>query len=394
MPVVVDPDSGTVAALLPALPAGTQGVESGDRLLAWLDTHPAEYVVVLGPHVAVEEALLLCEGLRVSRPTVSLLLVVETVDTHLLTRAMQSGVREVLLVGELDGLAGAVARAEELRLALRGPAGAVQAGRVVTLFSPKGGVGKTTLAVNLALALADGGARRVCLVDLDLAFGDVAISMQLFPTHSIEHAIGSEAVLDLPLVEGLLTRYEGTLMVLAAPNHPDVRDRVTGLLVSRLLRTLRTGFDYIVLDSAPTFDEQTLTALDESDECVMIGALDIPTLKNVKIGLETLTSLSIAAGHHHLVLNRADDAAGLTVAKAEEILGQEIPTKIGTSYDVAVATNSGVPIIASMPDHPVSVAIRDLATRLGAAPIGPADQQQPAVAATDRAAARRLKIRR
>ena len=393
MPVVVDPDSGTIAALLPALPSGTQGVDSGDRLLAWLDQHPAEYVVVLGPHVAAEEALLLCEGLRVSRPTVSLLMVVETIDTPLLTRAMQSGVREVLLVGELDGLAGAVVRAEELRLALRGPGGAVQAGRVVTLFSPKGGVGKTTLAVNLALALADGGARRVCLVDLDLAFGDVAISMQLFPTHSIEQAIGSEAVLDLPLIEGLLTRYEGTLMVLAAPNHPDVRDRVTGLLVSRLLRTLRTGFDYIVLDSAPTFDEQTLTALDESDECVMIGALDIPTLKNVKIGLETLTSLSIAAGHHHLVLNRADDAAGLTVAKAEEILGQEIPTRIGTSYDVAVATNSGVPIIASLPDHPVSVAIRDLATRLGAAPIGPVDQQSPGAGA-DRATARRLKIRR
>ncbi len=393
MPVIVDPDSSTVAALLPALPVGTQGVESGDRLLAWLDQHPTEYLVVLGPHVAAEEALLLCEGLRVSRPTVTLLLVADSIDTTLLTRAMQAGVREVLLVSELGGLSAAAARADELRLALRGPGGAVQAGRVITIFSPKGGVGKTTLAVNLALALADGGARRVCLVDLDLAFGDVAIAMQLFPTHSIEHAIGSEAVLDLPLVEGLLTRYEGTLMVLAAPTHPDVHDRITGLLVSRLLRTLRTGFDYVVIDTAPTFDEQTLTALDESDECVMIGTLDIPTLKNVKIGLETLTSLNIADGHHHLVLNRADDTVGLTAAKAEEILGTEIPTKVGTSYDVAVATNSGVPIIASSPGHPVSLAIRDLASRLGAAPVGPADQPSPATA-PDRSTGRRLKIRR
>ncbi len=393
MPVIVDTENGTIGAMLPALPPGTQGVDSGDRLLAWLDQHPAEYLVVLGPHMPSEEALLLSEGLRVTRPMVSVLMVVEVVETTLLTRAMQAGVREVLLVGEHAGLAGAAARAEELRLALRGPDGAVQAGRVVTLFSPKGGVGKTTLAVNLALALADGGARRVCLVDLDLAFGDVAISMQLFPTHSIEQAIGSESVLDLALVEGLLTPYGSSLMVLAAPNHPDVRERISGHLVSSLVRTLKTGFDYVVLDTPPSFDEQTLTALDESDECVMIGTLDIPTLKNVKIGLETLASLSIADGHHHLVLNRADDATGLTAAKAEVILGREIPTRLDASYDVAVGTNSGVPIIVANPNHPVSLAIRELATRLGGGPVGPTDLV-PGAVPPERSSGRRLKIRR
>src|SRR5688572_16036269 len=156
-------------------------------------------------------------------------------------------------------------------------------GRIVTVFSPKGGVGKTTVSVNLALALADKGARQVCLVDLDLAFGDVAITMQLFPSHSIEHAIGAENALDASIVDPLLTRHADSLMVLAAPSMPDARDRVTPALVSRMLRTLQQQFDFVVVDTAPNFDEQTLTALDEVDECIIVATLDVPTLKNVKV---------------------------------------------------------------------------------------------------------------
>ncbi len=99
------------------------------------------------------------------------------------------------------------------------------------------------------------------------------------PNHSLEHAIGSEDSLDLALLDGLLTRHRDSLMVLAAPAHPDVRERVTPLLVARILRTLREGFDYVVVDTAPSFDEQVLTALDETDECVVVATLDVPTLR-------------------------------------------------------------------------------------------------------------------
>ena len=151
-----------------------------------------------------------------------------------------------------------------------------RSGHIITVFSPKGGVGKTTTAVNLALALADHGARKVCLVDLDLAFGDVAITMQLFPAHTIEEAIGAEELLDFSMVEGLLTRHEESLMVLAAPAGPDARDRVSASLISRVLRTLKQEFDYVVVDTCPSFDELTLQALDETDECVIIATLDVP----------------------------------------------------------------------------------------------------------------------
>ena len=364
MPVAVDTETSAVTALLSGMPPGSQGVDSVDRMRAWLGQHGDEYVVVLGPHLDLDDCLKVCEDLRVSRPTVSVVLVRDKLDTGVLGSAMKAGARDVVAVDDTEAIRSAVDRARELWTALRGPSGAQQLGRVVTVFSPKGGVGKTTMAVNLALALTERGARRVCLVDLDLAFGDVAITMQLFPTHSIEHAIGSEHDLDVDQLDDLLTRHDKSLMVLAAPAHPDARERVTPALVTRVLRTLRESFDHVVVDTAPAFDEQVLTALDETDECIIVATLDVPTLKNVKVALETLDMLDIARGHRHLLLNRADDAVGIGPDKVETILGMPIATQVGSSIAIAASTNSGVPLVVDSPDHPGSTALRALAASL------------------------------
>ncbi|UMG92060.1 ATPase, T2SS/T4P/T4SS family [Nocardioides sp. TF02-7] len=344
------------------MPAGSHAVAAADRMYVWLDQRTDEYAVALGPSVPVEVALSCAEDLRITKPTVSVVLVRDQFDTDLLTRAMQAGVRDVVTTDDEKGLTKAVERAHQLHQALRGPGGARQMGRIVTVFSPKGGVGKTTASVNLALALADKGARKVCLVDLDLAFGDVAITMQLFPTHSIEQAVGSEDSVDLAMIEGLLTRHQDSLSVLAAPAHPDVRERVTPLLISRILRALRDGFDYVVVDTSPSFDDATLTALDETDECVVIATLDVPTLKNVKVALETMDMLNIARGHRHLLLNRADDAVGISVDKVESILAMPVAAQVQTAMDIAAATNAGTPIVTERPTHPASRAFLELAS--------------------------------
>jgi pilus assembly protein CpaE len=371
MPVIVDPDSATARRLLGALPPGCQWVDTTERLLPWLAQHTDEYVVVLGPDISFEEAVAVCEGLRQARPTTSVVLVRPALDTAVLARAMQAGAREVVAINDLHLVAGAVSRAQQFSQALRGPSAAKHNGSVVAIFSPKGGVGKTTVAVNLALALTDKGTRPVCLVDFDLAFGDVAITLQLFPTHTVEHAIGSEDELDSTLLGSLLTPYQDSLKVLAAPSHPDVRERISPLLISKTLRTLRTMFDYIVVDTAPAFDEQTLTALDETDECVIVATLDVPTLKNVKVALDTLEMLNIGRGHRHLLLNRADDAVGIGAEKVETILGLEVSSQITTSIDIAAATNAGTPIIAASPNHPSSAAFRNLAVMLSGEPLTP-----------------------
>lgn len=371
MPIVVDTDTDTIAALMPAVPAGAHSIEQMDRLQPWLENRQEEYVVVLGPHVDLAEAVALADGMRLTRPSTSVVLVREEVDAQTMRESMHAGVRDVVQLTDLDSIRAAVDRAYQLYVALRGPGGAMHQGRIVTVFSPKGGVGKTTVSVNLALALADRGARKVCLVDLDLAFGDVAITLQLFPGHTIEHAIGSEDALDAPLLESLLTRHADSVMVLAAPNHPDVRERVTPMLVSRILKALRESFDYIVVDTAPAFDEQTLTALDETDECVIVATLDVPTLKNVKVALETLEMLDIARDHRHLLLNRADDNVGLGADRVESILGMPVASMVETSMDIAAATNAGQPLMSQNPQHSFSSSLREFSTRLTGQPLAP-----------------------
>ncbi len=371
MPIVVDTDTETITALMSAVPTGAHSIEQMDRLQPWLDNRQEEYVVVLGPHVDLADDVSLADGMRLTRPSTSVVLVRKEVDAHTMRESMHAGVRDVVQLTDIDSVRAAVDRAYQLYVALRGPGGAMHQGRIVTVFSPKGGVGKTTVSVNLALALADRGARKVCLVDLDLAFGDVAITLQLFPNHTIEHAIGSEDAIDAPLLESLLTRHADSVMVLAAPNHPDVRERVTPMLVSRILKALRESFDYIVVDTAPAFDEQTLTALDETDECVIVATLDVPTLKNVKVALETLEMLDIARDHRHLLLNRADDNVGLGAERVESILGMPVASLVETSMEIAAATNAGHPLMSQNPQHTFSTSLREFATRLTGQPIAP-----------------------
>ncbi len=389
MPVVVEPDAGLRAELLTALPGGTHGVESTSRLLAWLDHRADEYVVVIGPKIDLHDALETCERLHFARPGTSVILVRPDVDTDTLRSAMQAGARDVVAEGEHAALAAAVDRAHQFWVALRGPNATGHMGKVVTVFSPKGGVGKTTMSVNLALALSDRGTRQVCLVDLDLAFGDVAITMQLFPSHSIEHAVGAEDSMDYEVISGLLTRHEDGLVVLAAPSLPDARDRVTPALVSHTLRILQAQYDFVVVDTAPAFDDQTLMALDETDECVIVATLDVPTLKNVKVALETLDMLHIAMDHRHLLLNRADDAVGIGPDKVEAILGMRVAAEVATSMDIAAATNAGTPIVLSQPQHPSSLAIKELASKLSGGTVGTSTSSSTTSDAEDDHASRR-----
>jgi len=382
MPVAIDPDQDVVTDLLKGLPAGSQGVASLDRMRAWLTQHHDEYAVVLGPNVDIMAALGICDELRTTRPTISVVLARYDVSTELLSAAMQAGAREVVNAADPGAVEASVSRAYELFAALRGPSGATQLGKIITVWSPKGGVGKTTMAVNMALALSEQGARKVCLVDMDLAFGDVAITMQLFPTHTIEQAIGAENSLDADLLSGLLTRHADSLMILAAPTHPDVRDRISPALVAAVLKTLRQTFDYIVVDTAPAFDEQTLTALDETDELVLVATLDVPTLKNVKVALETLELLQVAEGHRYLLLNRADDEVGISADRVENILGLAPAAKVATSVEIAAATNAGQPIMLKNPSHPSSFAVKTLASQLSGLDIAAPEGAAPAQAST------------
>ena len=229
------------------------------------------------------------------------------------------------------------------------------------------------------------------MVDLDLAFGDVAITMQLIPEHTITEAAASEEDLDFSLLQKLLTRHESGLTILAAPTHPEGRDLITATLARRVIQTLRRHFDFVVIDTPPGFDDQVLGAFDETDECIIVATLDVPTIKNTKVAIETLDLLNLVPANRHLVLNRADEEVGLSQANVEDILGMKVSVALPSSPAVASATNHGQPIVLSKPDHPVSKAITGFARQLAGEAVRPRSRpSRPSVACSvARSSARR-----
>jgi pilus assembly protein CpaE len=231
-------------------------------------------------------------------------------------------------------------------------------GVVVTVFSAKGGCGKTTLASNLAASLADGGRREVCLVDLDLNFGDVAIVLQLFPAHTLADAVPMVETLDLPAVMSLLTPHSPGLSALVAPVEPGSAETIPQSLITTIISLLREQFAFIVIDTPPAFTDHVLAAFDQSDLIALLATLDIPALKNLKLTLETLDLLNYPRERLRVVLNRADSKVGLALAEVEKTLRVPIALHIPSSRAVPASINRGVPIMLDDPNHPVSVAIR------------------------------------
>jgi pilus assembly protein CpaE len=339
---------------------------AGD-LASMLRQNPAEMLAVLGPGVELEDALGVAAEYRVSRPAMGVILIRDRLDVGLLGEAIRSGVREVVAANDLAGLLAACARSLEVSRQMA-PVNVRRAGdtaefdaRVITVFAAKGGVGKTTLASNIAVALAAGGVRRVGLIDLDLAFGDVAIMLQLVPERSIADAVGLGDKLDETSVRAMLTPYAPGLDTLLAPAGPAEAERVTQGLVADVLRVAKGMFDFLVVDTPPQFTDHVLTALDASHVHVLLTTPDIPSLKNLRITLDTFDLLDLPKESRVVVLNRSDAKVGLTAADIERVIRAPIMAHVPSSRDVPVSINRGVPIMVDNPQHPVSKAIRDFA---------------------------------
>ncbi|MGH3471610.1 MAG: AAA family ATPase [Nocardioidaceae bacterium] len=368
MTVIVESDAASAEALHAAIGAGAALVPGIEHLRAHFEHHPGEYAVVLGPTVDIRAAVALADTLRVTLPTLGVILVRRRIDTTVLAEALRAGMREVVEERDLTGVNDAIARAYALHGALTAgsetPGEAAGSGILVTVFAAKGGVGKTTVATNLGAAIADNGKRSVCIVDLDLAFGDVSIVLQLFPVHTIADAVGMDSKLDPNVVESLLTDHSPGLKALAAPVQPDAKERISAGLIGKLLHILKERFDVVIVDTPPAFDEVVLQAFDESDLLLLIGTLDMPSLKSLKVSAETLSLLNHPKDRWRLVLNRADMKVGLTPAEVEKTLNMPITTHIPQSNDVPASINHGKPIVLENPKHPVSQSIRNLANEI------------------------------
>src|SRR5215470_13290865 len=352
-----------------------------------LDSDPAEMLVVIGPDTPASEALAFASRLRLSRPALGVLLVRERVDVELLSHALQSGVREVVPAGDYAALHAACRRSYEVSRRMLAPvstgppaaaAPPAAEGAIITVFAAKGGCGKTTLAVNLGVALARGTGRQVCVVDLDLAFGDVAISVQLDPVRTIVDAVPMAGHLDTTGAGSLLTRYRPGLEMLLAPVTPGDAEKVAPSLVGELLAVLRGMFDYIVVDTPAQFSEHVLTAMDASSQLVLLTTPDVSALKNLRVTLDMLDLLSYSRQIRSVVLNRSDSKVGLSVEDVERAVRCQLAAHVPSSRAVPISINKGTPITMTSAGHPVSQAIVNFAReRLLAAPAPPPAQRAP-----------------
>ena len=202
------------------------------------------------------------------------------------------------------------------------------------MFAAKGGCGKTTLAINLGVVLAMGTGQRVCIVDLDLAFGDVAISMQLDPARTVVDALPMAGHLDTTGAASLLTRYRPGPGDAAGAGHPRRRREDTPALVGELLTVLRSIFDFVVVDTPAQFSEHVLIAMDASDHHVLLTTPDVPALKNLRVTLDMLDLLSYPRQIRSVVLNRSDSKVGLSLEQVEQVVSCPISAHVPSSRAV------------------------------------------------------------
>ncbi|MDP9887117.1 AAA family ATPase [Pseudarthrobacter enclensis] len=353
----------TIASdILPAGPA---------ELFGLLNQEQPE-VLIIGPDVPYEEALRFAKVFDVQLPGLSLVLVSD-VQPEFLLHAMRAGVRDIL---------SPQADAAEIRVLLeracqsfatrhRSPdaqqAEANTKGLVIGVFSPKGGVGKTTLATNIAIGLGQIAPMSVVIVDLDLQFGDVASGLYLNPEHTVTDAVTPAAAQDSLVLKAFLTVHPAGIYALCAPPNPVDADHITPDQVSRLLEQLAQEFQYVVVDTAPGMPEIGLAAMEQCTDVVWVSAMDIPSLRGLRSGLEVLRQLEIMPESRHVVLNMADNKTGLNVQDVESTIGAPVDVSVPRSRAVARSTNRGIPLLQESKKDPAVKSLRQLVERFNPA---------------------------
>ncbi len=323
------------------------------------------------------------ESIRQKSPHIQVVILSVQGDQNYMRRAMLAGARDFLTKPPMgDELISAVRRAGEMarlersksaqaRIAPVVPSGAAGApvsalglaqGKIVTVYSPKGGTGCTTLAVNLALALHNEDTR-VVLVDANLQFGDVAVFVNEQGKNTIIDLAPRVDELDPDIVEEIMIKHEASgIHILAAPQRPEMAEKVSADQFGKVLNYLRRMYAYVVVDTAPILTDITLSAIDASDTIVLITTQDIPAIKNARLFLDLLQTMGIDRERIVFTMNRFDKRIAITPERVGENLKQEIKAVVPLDERVVIpAVNRGVPFMLDNKSQPVARGVFGLA---------------------------------
>lgn len=369
--LVVDQDDDFVASAkqlfdgsLPVartLEEASQTVSSGDVRM-----------ILVGPSYASDAAMEQLRALHNQDPSLVLMLVAEEVTADLLRKGMRSGVSDVLdtpldeekIEAAIEQFAHDVLRRQSPTTAApQAPTDERRSeGRIITVTSAKGGSGKTVLATNLALVLKRLPDAKVCLVDADLQFGDVCLVLQLEPRFTMVNAAHELHQLDAELLDSLLTEHPSGLKVLAAPLEPAFADDITTAGLMQMLDLLKESYDYVIVDTAAMLDELILSLIEKSDDILMLVDMDLPSVKNAKLALETLRLLKFSTANVQLVMNRSNSKSKLDNKEIEGALKMEIAASIPSDAVVAASVNEGRPVVETDPKSKVAKGFESVAS--------------------------------
>ncbi len=324
--------------------------DADGALLDLTSDRPA--VVVLGPDLPLEEALYLAGLVDREAPEITLLVAAEP-SPELWRRALQSGVRDVIATDMPDHevrriIDRALQRASRVGMPDTPGSAAGRRGRVVTVLAPKGGAGKTALATNLSVGLAQIRPGSAVLVDFDLQFGDVPTALGLQANHTIADATRS-AGLDLATLKVFLTRHESGLFVLAAPDSPAEGEEVAESRARRVVDLLAGEFPFVIVDTPAGLTEHALGALELSTDILLVCDMAVAGARGMRKVLDALDRLGMTEATRHIVLNRADSDVGLDPADVEHILGRPVDVELPSTRSMPLSMNQGTPLLTAAP---------------------------------------------
>jgi len=328
-------------------------------------------VIVLSPAIKDADALGVAEFIGRTSPASAVVLVRDRVSNGVMPMAMRAGIRDVIDLSQggeelREGLRRALAWAQNLR-GTGGPVvkdGADRKTTVISVFSSKGGTGKTFLAANLALALATEAEGDTAILDLELAVGDVFAYFGKTPDTPLQDIV---TLGDVPAREDVMnvgTSIADRLWAYGSPSDP-AAEPVTGQSMGQVIRALRTAFDYLVIDASAQYSDAALAAFDLSDTVLLVASLDVVGVRHLSIALQTLLSLGFPRDRFRVVLNRADSKVGISPGDIERVTKIKVDAEIPSSRLVPVSLNAGRPVVHSEPKSEVARAVIELAGQFG-----------------------------
>jgi pilus assembly protein CpaE len=296
------------------------------------------------------------------RPDWPIVVVTTSQATALVREVFTAGADDILTVTNPDQAGPETFFALQKAVTRRSgaPSDANATGELICVLGPKGGTGKTLTVANVSTALAEAGHSTV-VVDLDLQFGDCGLALGCEPDRTIFDLATSGGTVDVEKLDAYLVTRPSGLRVLMAPMRPDQATGVTPDFLRELYPVLRSAFDYIVVDTPPGFTPEVIATIDSATSICMVGMLDAPSLKNTRLGLETLGLMGVPSDKVKIVLNRAHTSVGISHADVLSVLGRAPDLLVPSSRDIVRSVNKGEPIVTSGRRSDAAKAFRGLA---------------------------------